>query len=163
MISRFFILNVISCVLLAGCGQKQEEIKIPEGMHAVSLLRFGKPITLFVPDTLTAQFAVQEETDGALVVSSGRSFAIAVYEQHVDLALKKRDIVSDEVNRMKRMISESDSGLIWESAIIDAEHHFVINRMIGDRSYSFSEVPGHAFGETAIRAMYNSAATAYAD
>ena len=162
-LSRSLItLLFMAAVLGNGCKSEDESKKsaVPAGMVMVDLSAYGKPFSISVPDTSTAPLSISEEQDGALNVRSGRSFGMSIYEQAIDIAAKKEDIRSDEVNRLSRIVKEDAQSIIWESAITEPEFHFVRNARIAGRDYSFCDIPGTAFGEEAVKTMDESAANA---
>src|SRR5688572_10673803 len=115
--------------LLAACGTSEKKgADMPEGMYALSLAKYGKPFTIWVPDTSAAHLKIEESGDGALNVLSGPRFGLSIYEQAADLSLKKEDIRNDEVNKLKTLISDEPSAIMWESAITSPEFHFTLNK-----------------------------------
>lgn len=149
-------------VLLMSCEGNAEKNKtkgqpLTQGMVWVDLSPYGKSFSLPVPDTANSALTITEEQDGALNLRSGRTFGMSIYEQEADLKLKKEDIKTDEVNRLKRFVREDKDGLIWESAITETEYHFNCNRRLGGGTYSFSDIPGSAFSEEAVEIMFESA------
>src|SRR5690606_12341530 len=90
-------------------------------------------------------------------VLSGRNFGIDIYEQEMELELKRDDLKHDEVNRFKKFIREEKNGLLWESEITEPEYHFVVNTRIDGTDYSFQDVPGNSYSREAVETMYESA------
>jgi hypothetical protein len=149
---------VASLALLMGCGtSKQNDSVAPEGMFALSLSHYGKPFSIWVPDTNASQLKVEETSDGALNVRSGPDFGVSIYEQPADLILKKNDISNDEVNRLRAFITDSPSGIMWESQITSPEFHFVLNKNIAGNEYSFQDIAGSSFSASGIKTMFSSA------
>jgi hypothetical protein len=131
----------------------------PAGMHALDLTRFGKPFSIYVPDTTRAQLEIAEQSSGALHVKIGSQFAISIQDGAADLALKKQDIQSDDVNRFRSIVREDPEGLIWESAIVQPEFHFLRSIKAGTSEYSCEDLrreDGTGYGKDAIETMYNS-------
>jgi hypothetical protein len=152
---------LLCCLLVSQCGNGNDktEVKAPEGMIACDLSKYGKPFSLFVPDTLRSPLRITEEGSGALHLEAGNTFAISIREQHEDLALKKKDITEDEVNKLHGMIVDSTHALVWESGITSPEFHFVVNARISGGDYAFEDLreSEHApFTKDAVMKMYNS-------
>jgi hypothetical protein len=154
-------LGFLCCLLVSRCGgsEKKPDVKAPEGMVAYDLSKYGKPFSLFVPDTSRSPLRVTEEGSGALLVESGGNFAISIREQAEDLALKKKDVAEDEVNKLHGMVVDSTHALVWESGITTPEFHFVVNRNISGSDYAFEDLRAseHApFSKDAVMIMYHS-------
>ena len=163
MNKAFYKLSFWSFIILIlnSCGNKNsnEEIIVPAGMHALDLTRYGKPFVIFVPDTLKSKLEINEQSSGNLDIKVGRNFGVSILEQEADIAIRKEDIKSDEVNRLKQFIKDEPSGLVWESEIIKPEYHFVVNKKIGASGYSFEDIRDpetNGYVRDAILKMYES-------
>lgn len=155
LISSALLVTLISCG-----GKKQEEIKAPEGMHTLNLTRYGKPFAIFVPDTIANKMEITEESNGALNIKVGKNFALCINEQAADLTLAKNDIKDDEVNKFKSYIAEEPDAIFWESAIVQPEYHFSVNKKIGSSDYNFSDIrdtEANVLGKDAVQKMFESA------
>jgi hypothetical protein len=145
--------------LFNACGNKSpDQIAAPEGMCKVELSKYGKPFSLFVPDTSKNPFSVSEEGSGALIVKAGSSFAISISEETADLQLKRMDIESDEINKFSAYLVNEPNAILWESAITEPEYHFVLNAKVAGRDFSFQDVQNtedKAPGKTNIQLMFN--------
>jgi len=154
-------LVVLSLLLiLCACNHKtQDQLAVPEGMSAISLKSYGKPFSIFVPDTSTHPLNISEESSGALLVKAGSTFAVSIFEEETDLALKRQDIASDEINKFKSYLVDEPNGILWESAITEPEFHFLVNTKVGESVFSFQDAQNtewKPFGKTAVEAMFNS-------
>jgi hypothetical protein len=162
---RKTIITLLSAIIFTSfisCGGKKgsEDIIAPEGMHALNLNRFGKSFALFVPDTVKNSLVIIEQSNGALEVKVGNSFAISINEQAADIEMRKTDIKGDEVNKFKTYMVEEPTAIMWESQIVDPEFHFLMNQKIGTTEYSFEEVKNteaKPFSKEAIQKMFDSA------
>lgn len=135
----FFFIVVAS--LLFSCGDKrQKEIAIPQGMNILNLSKYGKPFSIFVPDTTLGGYEITEQTSGALDIKVGKDFSISINEQAADMELRKKDIKEDEVNKLTTFMVDEPDAIFWESAITRPEFHFLINKKIGDSEYSFEDI-----------------------
>lgn len=161
---RKTFITLLSAALLTGMiscgGKKTEEIVAPQGMHTLNLNRFGKPFVIFVPDTVKNVMSIAEQSNGSLDIRVGKDFAISINEQAADIALRKEDIKTDEVNRFKSYLAEEPEAIMWESAIVDPEYHFLINKKINNTDYSFEDIhdtESKAPGRDAIQKMFDAA------
>jgi hypothetical protein len=139
---------------------KEEPIVAPEGMNVLDLNRYGKPIAIFVPDTVQNLMTIVEQSYGALEITVGKNFAIAISEQKEDLELKKADLKDDEINKLSSFLVEEPDAIMWESAITEPEFHFIVNHTIAGGEYNIQDIrvtEGKAFGKDAIQKMYESA------
>ena len=157
-IIKLFSIAIIANVFFS-CSESKEEIKTPQDMNVLNLSKYGKPFSIFVPDTNSGRFEVIEQTSGALDIIVGNNFAISINELFTDLELRKSDIESDEVNKFKTYIIEAPDAILWESQIINPEFHFVINKKIGEREFSFEDIRNtevKLFGLEATQRMFDS-------
>ncbi len=159
IISLFAITGL---TLITSCGGKKgnEEIVAPQGMHALNLSRFGKPFVIFVPDTVANKLAITEQSNGALDIKVGGIFAMSINEQAADIEMRKTDIKSDEVNKLKSFLTDEPGAIMWESEIVQPEFHFLMNQKIGASEYSFEDIKDtevNPFGKEAIQKMFDSA------
>lgn len=139
---------------------KEEAIVAPEGMNVLDLNRFGKPFAIFVPDTVQNQMNIIEQSYGALEITVGKNFAIAISEQTEDLEFKKTELKGDEVNKLSSFIVEEPTAIMWESAITEPEFHFIINHKIGNAEYNIQDIrttEGKPYGKEAMQKMFDSA------
>ncbi|MBL7933757.1 MAG: hypothetical protein JNL60_17775 [Bacteroidia bacterium] len=157
----FRILPLALIGVMMSCGSKKnEEIVAPQGMHTLNLNRYGKPFAIFVPDTVAAKLTVTEQSNGALDIRVGKNFAISINEQAADINMKKQDLKDDEVNKLKNMITDEPTAIMWESQVVEPEFHFLVNQKIGESDYSFEDIKdteANPFGKEAIQKMFDSA------
>lgn len=156
------LLTLIALTSITSCGGKKvnEEIVAPQGMHTLNLTRFGKPFAIFVPDTVANKLVITEQSNGALDIKVGGNFALSINEQSADIELRKTDVKSDEVNKLKAFIVEEPAAIMWESEIVQPEFHFLINQKIGDSEYSFEDIKDpevNPFGKETVQKMFDSA------
>jgi hypothetical protein len=160
------IINLLSAVIivssLISCGNKKKEeaIVAPAGMNVLDLSRFGKPFVIFVPDTVAAKLSITQQSYGALDIKVGNSFAISINEQSADIAMKKKEIKEEEINKFKSFIADEPTAIFWESEITKPEFHFILNQKIGNTDYSFEEIKStdaEPFSKDAIQKMFDSA------
>jgi len=161
---RKTLVTLMSATILTGMvscgGKKNEEIAAPQGMHVLNLNRFGKPFTIFVPDTVANKMEIVEQSNGSLDIRVGKTFAISINEQAADIELRKQDIKGDEINKFKSYLAEEPNAIMWESEIVQPEFHFLINQKIGTTDYSFEDLrdtEANALGKDAIQRMFDSA------
>ncbi|MGZ3882687.1 MAG: hypothetical protein ACXVP0_06075 [Bacteroidia bacterium] len=160
------VVSIITALVLftaiQGCGGKKEEPQIvaPAGMITLDLSKYGKPFTIFVPDSALGKLQITEQSWGALEIRSGKNFQISITEDPGDIELKKTDIKSDDVNKFKSFIVEEPGTIMWESEITKPEFHFYSIQKIGTSTYVFEDVKAtdrEPFGKDAIQKMLDSA------
>ena len=150
-------------VTLQSCGGKkddQPEVEAPAGMITLDLSKYGKPFTIFVPDSTTGKMQIIEQTWGALEIRIGNNFQLSITEDPGDIELLKTDIKGDEVNRFKSFIVEEAGTIMWESEITKPEFHFYSIQKLGNSTYVFTDVKSaeaEPFSKEAIQKMLDSA------
>lgn len=157
-VNNMFLLLLSFLLLLNSCGGK-EEAKAPEGMCSIELQSYGKPFAVFVPDTSSNPLIITEEASGALLVKAGKNFAISIFEEKADLALKKEDIKADEVNKFTSFVNDEPNAIFWESSITEPEFHFLINNTINNRDFSFQDLQdpeNKLFSKAVVQKMFES-------
>ena len=154
---HFILVIAVIALCVFSCGNKTANT--PKGMHALNLSNYGKPFSIFVPDTVKNHLQVIEQPSGALEIRSGSNFGIAINEQAGDLVLLRKDLKDDEVNRLKSFIKEEPNALFWESEVVQPEYHFFVNQKMGNSDYSFEDIKStdlEPFGKAAVETMFNS-------
>jgi hypothetical protein len=99
-----------------------------------------------------ANFTVTMEVPAGAKVSDGLSgpeivvgetFKIQVSGTAADMAKRKEEIKSNSLNKLKQYVVEKDDTLLYESEVFKApEFHFVVNIMIGNKTYCVEDVKG---------------------
>ena len=164
--NRFFLPACKSVILLfiflfvIACGNKEQKSNFStEGLVNLDLSKFGKPFSIFVPDTISSKLSVQEQSNGALIIKVGNKFAISINEFKADIELKKQDIKDDEVNKFKAYILEQPNAIIWKSQITHPECHFLMNVTVNNADYSIEDLHNDdntTYSEEQIQRMYDS-------
>jgi hypothetical protein len=151
------LLFILLPLLVQFCSNDKKNEAAPAGMVLISLSGHGKLISIFVPDTSTSKLSIEEQSSGELCVRSGRNFAIRIQESPEDLELVKQDIRADEVNKLKKIIRDEPTCLMWESEITKPEYHFLLNKTFGSTAYSFSNIDDPDFhnGQEQVEKMLN--------
>jgi hypothetical protein len=136
-----FIAGISVCflLLLSSCGEKNKK-SVPEGMSEINLKSYGKPFSIFVPDTTKSPLSITEQSTGALEIRSGKSFGLVIQEQFVDLSQIRADVKEDEVNKLQNILTDESDAFVWESAITQPEFHFYLNKKIKNSEYSFEDL-----------------------
>lgn len=161
------LLTIISALVLAvslqNCGEKKDDqakVEAPAGMITLDLSKYGKPFTIFVPDTINAKLDIMEQTWGALEIKVGKDFQISITEDPGDVELRKSDIKGDEINKFKAFVVEEPTTIMWESEITKPEFHFYSIQKIGNSTYVFEDIKtteGEPFGREAVQKMLDAA------
>ena len=163
MKKSIILISVLTlCIVFTFCGgnQDKQEVKAPDGMVALDLSKFGKQFIIFVPDTTAAKLEITEQSWGALEIKVGKGFQLSITEDPGDIALKKSDIKSNDVNLFKSFIVDEPLTLEWESAITKPEYHFYTIQKAGDNSYVIEDIvpaDGEPLSKDAIEKMLESA------
>ena len=150
-------------VTLQSCGGKKEEqavVEAPAGMITIDLSKYGKPFTIFVPDSTFGKMEIAEQTWGALEIRIGKNFQLSITEDPGDIELRKTDIKADDVNKFKSFIVEEPTTIMWESEITKPEFHFYSIQKIGNSTYVFEDIKSsdaEPFSKESIQKMLDSA------
>ncbi|MFO0322128.1 MAG: hypothetical protein ACK504_06855 [Bacteroidota bacterium] len=155
-------LTITFCLALTFCQPKEEKVEIvaPAGMVVLDLSKYGKPFSIFIPDTVSEKLNVVEQSWGALEIKVGNGFHISITEDPGDITLLKSDITSNDVNIFKSYIINEPQTILWESAITGPEFHFYTIQKIAGSSYVFQDVvptDGEPLGKAQIQKMLDSA------
>ena len=150
-------------VTLQSCGGKKDDqpnVEAPAGMITLDLSKYGKPFTIFVPDSTLGKMEIIEQTWGALEIKIGKSFQLSITEDPGDIELLKNDIKGDEVNKFKSFIVEEPTTIMWESEITKPEFHFYSIQKLGNSTYIFADIKSaeaEPFSKENIQKMLDSA------
>lgn len=150
-------------ITLQSCGGKKDDqtaVEAPAGMITLDLSKYGKPFTIFVPDSTIGKMQIIEQTWGALEIRIGTSFQLSITEDPGDLELRKTDIKGDEVNRFKSFIVEEEGTIMWESEITKPEFHFYSIQKLGTATYVFEDIKSaeaEPFSKESVQKMLDSA------
>lgn len=150
-------------VTLQSCGGKKDEqvaVEAPAGMITLDLSKYGKPFTIFVPDSTMGKMEIVEQTWGALEIRVGKNFQLSITEDPGDVELRKADIKSDDVNKFKSYIVEEPTTIMWESEITKPEFHFYSIQKIGNSTYVFEDIKSteaEPFSKESVQKMLDSA------
>ena len=150
-------------ITLQSCGGKKDDqpaVEAPAGMITLDLSKYGKPFTIFVPDSTIGKMQIIEQTWGALEIRIGNSFQLSITEDPGDLELRKTDIKGDEVNRFKSFIVEEEGTIMWESEITKPEFHFYSIQKLGNSTYVFEDIKSaeaEPFSKESVQTMLDSA------
>jgi hypothetical protein len=159
----FIFAVVVAAVTLESCGAKKSEetkVEAPAGMITLDLSKYGKPFTIFVPDSTTSRLEITEQSWGALEIRAGKNFQISITEDPGDIELRKSDIKGDEINKFKSYVVEEPNTIMWESEITKPEFHFYTIQKIGNSTYVFEDIKStesEPFSKDAIQKMLDSA------
>ena len=133
-------------------------------MRVVDLSQYGKPITMFAPDSTQGKLEIYEQPGGVLQIKVGKNFDILIKEGEEDIAFKKADLGNDDVYKIKQFFIDEPTTLAWEWAIGDlpSEHHFISVQKIDNIAYTFEDnrnSDGAPFSKNAIEKMIESCKT----
>jgi len=149
-------LALVSMIISCG-GKKQNEnenLVAPKGMRYFDISKTGMNAFILIPDSSAGIIDTSIQSSGEYVIKVGKDFQIAIIETTGDLNQRKADIASDDVNKLKKYITDDSTALMWESGIADlSEFHFYQVRKLGTRTYVFEDVKGEPFSQQAIQKM----------
>lgn len=162
------LLAGISFSILAGCGggmnADNPNAGVPAGMVAADLSAVSEgrmQILLNVPDSTAGTLEIVPNAQGGADVMVGKNFKMTITEGPGDIAMKKNDIIHDDVRKFVKYVVEEPNALVWEWQIegMEPEFHFYTVIKDGDKSYEVRDVEGEVFSEKAAMQMFESAKT----
>jgi hypothetical protein len=161
MNKAFLLLAVSATLIFTACGgTKQEDVvTVKPGMMELNLKVNGNSLTITVPDSSIGKLEMVEQSWGATEIKVGKHFQISISEGQGDIALKKSDISSDEINKFKRYIKEEPNTLFWESEITEPEFHFYTVEKVGPVFYLIENIKEEHFTEKDVQQMLEAAAS----
>ncbi len=150
------VLVIAFVISLYSCSEKKSETETPAGTIKIDLKKYGKPFSIFVPDTGRSPLTIQELSTGGLEIRSGKNFGLLIQDQFTDLNQVRGDLKEDDVNKLKSIMTDEPELLVWESEITQPEFHFYLNKKIKNSEYSFEDLKStelEPFGKNAILEM----------
>lgn len=179
---KIFLVAVVGLVFcISGCNDGgententqvtdsgQSESKALKGMIMISLLDYGLPIWVTVPDTLMAPLDIKVQDWGQVEVRSGKSYQVSVAEGG-DLELKKSDIKSDLLYSDSKFIIDEPEGVVYSQGVKDDEYfkplnHFYVVKTINGVNYEFTDIQGEDnYPEKVVIKMFEACKVAEAD
>jgi len=146
------VAGIISCN--GKKGEEQEQLIAPKGMRYLDISKTGMNLFVLTPDSAAGILDTIAQSSGEYLIKVGNSFQISVLENSGDIAQRKADITNDDVNKLKKYITDDATTLVWESGIADlSEFHFYYIAKIGDRTYVFEDIKGEPFSQDAVQKM----------
>jgi len=150
-------LSLALVAVITSCGGKKQEnenLVAPAGMRYFDISKTGMNAFVVIPDSSVGMLDTVMQSSGEYQVKVGKDFQIAIIETTGDLNQRKADIAGDDVNKLKKYITDDATTLMWESGIGDlSEFHFYHIAKLGDRTYVFEDIKGEPFSQQAIQKM----------
>jgi hypothetical protein len=150
-------LSLALIVMIASCGGKKHEnenLVAPKGMRYYDISRTGMNAFILIPDSSLGVLDTSAQSSGEYLAKVGKDFQISIIENAGDINQRKADIASDDVNKLKKYITDDSITLMWESGIADlSEFHFYHIKKLGTRTYVFEDVKGEPFSQQATQKM----------
>ena len=150
-------LSLALVLIIASCGEKRqdtENLVAPAGMRYFDISKTGMNAFVLIPDSSSGILDTVMQSSGEYLVKIGKDFQVAIVESTGDLNQRKADIAGDDVNKLKKYITDDATTLMWESGIGDlSEFHFYHIATLGDRTYIFEDVKGEPFSQQAVQKM----------
>ena len=158
MKSIFKITASIALVsILVSCGGKKgetENLVAPQGTRYFDISKTGMNAYVLVPDSSVGMLDTVMQSSGEYLIKVGKDFQVSVIETAGDINQRKADIASDDVNKLKKYITDDATTLMWESGIGDlSEFHFYHIAKLGNRTYVFEDIKGEPFSQQDIQKM----------
>ena len=99
--------------------------------------------------------ATAKDDFGALAVTDGKGFQLEVHGGAVDMAARKKEIEANDVNKLKRFITDAPDTLVYESdpGMGGIQVHFLAAIKVGDADYSCENTKGPVYDKAQIDAM----------
>lgn len=150
-LSFALILTIVSC---GGKKNENENLVAPKGMRYFDIGKTGMNAFILIPDSSVGILDTTMQSSGEYLIKVGKDFQISITETAGDINQRKADIASDDVNKLKKYITDEPTILMWESSIADlSEFHFYNIVKLGTRTYVFEDVQGEPFSQQAIQKM----------
>ncbi|HXU26382.1 MAG TPA: hypothetical protein VN698_04060 [Bacteroidia bacterium] len=143
--------------MMASCGGKKvetENLVAPQGSRYLDISKTGMNAFVLIPDSSMGILDTVMQSSGEYLIKVGKDFQISVIETAGDVNQRKADIASDDVNKLKKYITDDATTLMWESGIGDlSEFHFYHIAKLGNRTYVFEDIKGEPFSQQAVQKM----------
>jgi hypothetical protein len=150
-------LSIALIAMITSCGGKKHETEnlvAPKGMRYYDISRTGMNAFILIPDSSAGILDTNVQSSGEYLAKVGKDFQISIIENPGDINQRKADIASDDVNKLKKYITDDSTTLMWESGIADlSEFHFYHIKKLGTRTYVFEDVKGEPFSQQATQKM----------
>jgi len=150
-------LSIGLVAVLASCGGKKveaENLVAPQGTRYFDISKTGMNAFVLIPDSSVGILDTVMQSSGEYLIKIGKDFQISVIESAGDVNQRKADIASDDVNKLKKYITDDATTLMWESGIGDlSEFHFYHIAKLGNRAYVFEDIKGEPFSQQAVQKM----------
>ncbi len=167
------LIAVILISLLVGCGDKKDE-KTGEGPAkpaageskapppkpvtwvATDLAPAGIEATLQAPEGAT----VKEAFGSAEVATADNSFHLEISTDKADMAARKAEIGSNDINKLKRYVIDEADGILYESVVMGkGEFHLLVNAEGGESGFECQDSKGPSYTEDQAQAMFKACKT----
>ncbi|WKZ74795.1 MAG: hypothetical protein QY303_11670 [Vicingaceae bacterium] len=131
--------------------------------HAwLNLSKYGMEVSIQVPDSTVGLMEVVHTNSGAVEITVGKNFGIAVLFGEGDIALLKEDLTSDAVFKSEILIDEQGT-LMYSRSIPDTEietqHHFFYTANINNAIYEVKTLEMETYGKKVVEDMLKAAKT----
>jgi hypothetical protein len=115
----------------------------PAKLAAVDLSVGGddfKKLTVQAPEGATAK-----ESFGSVEITQGDGFGLQISKDAGNLADLKKEITANDVNKLKRFVSETATEQVYETEVMGkTQFHFNANVKVGDKEYRCENTKGGA-------------------
>lgn len=101
--------------------------------------------------------ATAKEDFGALAVSDGAGFQLEVNSGAVDMAARKKEIEANDVNKLKKYLTDSPDTLVYQSDVgmgaNPIQVHFIAAVKVGGEDFYCENTKGPTYNEAQTKVM----------
>ena len=154
--------------IIPSCGGGEENpivdssAMLMPGHVWLNLSKYGMEVSVQIPDSTVGLAEVVHTNSGAVEITVGKNFGIAVLFGEGDIALLKEDLASDAVFKSEILIDEPGT-LLYSRSIPDTEievqHHFFYTGNINNAIYEVKNLEMETYGKKAVEEMLKAAKT----
>ena len=144
--------TIISCN--GGKKEEKQDLTAPQGMRYFDISKTGMNVYMLIPDSTVGVLDTSMQSSGEYLVKVGKEFQVSIIETGGDVKQRKADIEADDVNKLKKYITDDSTTIMWQSGIADMnEFHFYHVNKLGSRTYVFEDIKGEPFSEQSVQKM----------
>jgi hypothetical protein len=158
------LLVIVFCLLQA-CNNDTSSVNTEptsEEMVSHNLKRHGVPYTIQLPKSKMQLLIDSMQSFGDLTIDMGKTFNLVISPSIQSMADMKKDISSNEVNKLKNYIVEEANTILYMSEIVSPEYHFKHIAVSGKDTFLIMDAlnkEGTPYSEAEIKLMLECAKT----
>lgn len=141
---------------ISGCDSssdsgKSDAAKSGIAMAPLDLSSAGFKVVVDAPKGATAK-----EEFGRITVKHGDGFQLSIGTDAANIESAKKEIAANDINKLKGYVIKTKDALLYESAVMGSEFHFLANVKVGNKMYQCEDVKGPTFTKQQVQDMLNS-------